>query len=400
MKTEENQEVNSQKILWNKAAEELAKKYNPEKSIRIPLIWNWPPKQSGRFIFDFSVIALSLELPPNSLILDFAAGSCWVSEWLHQLGFRTISFDVSLTNLKYGKERFSGNNRKYSEFSYYFVCADGEKLPFRNGMFDAVVCFNALHHMPSYENVLHELYRILKPEGKALFSEPGLIHADSPLSKREVEEFMSVEKSINIDEIFDIASRVGFKKMMIKPVVYPDCVGFEFHQWKQMEIHQKELVNGFITHLTNTIRDWHPIFILNKSDKVIYDSRYPNILRADISLLQIPQKVQKGQRFQITARVKNIGDTIWLHKFNPFGGHVTFGVKQTLLDGKIVTTLMQESIGKDIHPNEELEITVAVIISSEPGKYLLKFDMVDEQRCWFSEEGSQEVVHPIRVLAP
>ncbi|MFB3896566.1 MAG: methyltransferase domain-containing protein [bacterium] len=387
-----------EKALWDKAAEDTAKKYDPEMSIRIPLVWNWPHHMSCRYIYDFSVVALSLELPVNSRILDVAAGSCWVSEWLHQLGYRTVAFDISPTQLQFGKRRFETNPRLYPDFSYGFVCADGEQLPFPNESFDGIVCLNSFHHMPSFQNVLNELYRILKPNGRAVFSEPGAYHAESELSKREMQEFGTLEKSVNIDEVFTLAQKAGFKRMTLKPMVYPDSIGYSYQEWKQMEMFQPELVNQFVTHYTVNVRNTHPIFILYKSEKSVYDSRTPNILKAEITPIRVSKQIPAGKKTTITARITNIGDTTWLQEPSKFGGHVTFGIKLTGLDGRLLQNVHQQRLAKDIQPNETFEITTDILINTDPGNYILKFDMVDEQFCWFADCGSKEVGVPIEII--
>jgi ubiquinone/menaquinone biosynthesis C-methylase UbiE/glycosyltransferase involved in cell wall biosynthesis len=386
------------KMQWDLAAEEVAKKYDPVMSTRIPLVWNWPKNMSGRFIYDFSVVALSLDLPVNSRILDVAAGSCWVSEWLHQLGFRTVAFDISPTQLTYGKKRFETNPRLYQEFSYGFVCADGERLPFPNESFDGIVCLNSFHHMPNFQKVLSELYRILKPNGRAVFSEPGADHATSELSKREMQEYGTLEKNVVIDEVHQLAQAIGFKHMVIKPVVYPDSVGYTYPEWKQFEAQQPEKVNQFVTHIAKTVYQTHPIFILYKGEIVIYDSRIPNLLKAEINLITVPNQIKRGQPVRIKARVKNIGDTIWLHKESRFGGYVRFGIKLTTLEGQLIRALKQADLVNDIQPQSEFEIAVELNIDADSGKYLLKFDMVDEQVCWFADSGSKEISFPIAIV--
>ncbi|MCX7919522.1 MAG: methyltransferase domain-containing protein [bacterium] len=390
--------MKNKKKNWDIAAEEVAKKYDPELSIRIPLVWKWPPNMSGRYIYDFSVVALSLELPVNSLILDVAAGSCWVSEWLHQLGYRTVAFDISPTQLKYGKRRFESNPRLYKEFWYGFVCADGEQLPFADSTFDGVVCLNSLHHMPNFQKVLNELSRILKPEGKAVFSEPGAMHGDSELSKREMQEFGTLEKSVDIDEIYQLAIQAGFKKMTIKPVVYPDVMGYSYQEWQYVEQLHPDAIKQFTTCYAVHVRNTHPIFILHKSESVVYDSRRPRILKAEIKEVNVPQRIKRNEPITITARIKNIGDTIWLHQESPFGGYVRFGVKLVSLTGQLLQAVKQQSLEKDIHPGEEFKITVETAIDFEPGKYALKFDMVDEQLCWFADCGSKEYFQSIEII--
>jgi SAM-dependent methyltransferase len=60
------------------------------------------------------------------------------------------------------------------------VKAQAERLPFRGGSFDAVVCSELLEHVPSPPLVLAEIHRLLKEQGTLLICVPFLnrIHAD------------------------------------------------------------------------------------------------------------------------------------------------------------------------------------------------------------------------------
>lgn len=49
-----------------------------------------------------------------------------------------------------------------------FVCADAENLPFSDSAFDLVYCHGVLHHTPDTERGLREIYRVLRPGGKAI----------------------------------------------------------------------------------------------------------------------------------------------------------------------------------------------------------------------------------------
>jgi SAM-dependent methyltransferase len=72
----------------------------------------------------------------------------------------------------------------------YVKPAPNGKLPFDNDIFDLMTCFGVLHHIPNVSSVIHELARILKPNGYMLIREPIVSmgdwnHPRRGLTKRE-----------------------------------------------------------------------------------------------------------------------------------------------------------------------------------------------------------------------
>jgi len=55
---------------------------------------------------------------------------------------------------------------------FNYLCADSSQLPFEDNSFDAVVVRGGLHHFPDYGMLIREFFRILKPGGKFICSEP------------------------------------------------------------------------------------------------------------------------------------------------------------------------------------------------------------------------------------
>jgi SAM-dependent methyltransferase len=68
-----------------------------------------------------------------------------------------VGLDIDLRSLQ--------ESRKFSP-QVHFVCADGERLPFRDGVFDAVISRVALPLM-NLNAAIPEMSRVLKPEGRA-----------------------------------------------------------------------------------------------------------------------------------------------------------------------------------------------------------------------------------------
>ncbi|MEG1555442.1 MAG: class I SAM-dependent methyltransferase [Bacteroidales bacterium] len=49
---------------------------------------------------------------------------------------------------------------------------DATHIPFEENWFDMVICNHVLEHIPSYEQALAEIYRVLKPNGIAILQTP------------------------------------------------------------------------------------------------------------------------------------------------------------------------------------------------------------------------------------
>ena len=162
-------------------------------SLNFPLHWT-TPEQSSNYLFDFAIACELLTPRPDDLVLDFAAGTCWASELLCRLGVRTVSVDLSVEMMRRGRTRLAADSRLIFREQAAFVTARGQSLPFVDGTFEGVLCMNALHHLPSYAAALREIHRVLKPGGRAVFSEPGTEHAVQPLSRFRMREDGVIEK--------------------------------------------------------------------------------------------------------------------------------------------------------------------------------------------------------------
>ena len=61
------------------------------------------------------------------------------------------------------------------------IVAPAEKLPFKESIFDLVVCFQTLEHCQNPEKVIGEMKRVLKPKGYMVLSTHGIwMHHPSP----------------------------------------------------------------------------------------------------------------------------------------------------------------------------------------------------------------------------
>ena len=61
-----------------------------------------------------------------------------------------------------------GNKENLRSDIYY----DGSKLPFADNAFDSILCTEVFEHVEKLDDVLDELYRVLKPGGRMIVTTP------------------------------------------------------------------------------------------------------------------------------------------------------------------------------------------------------------------------------------
>ncbi len=104
----------------------------------------------------------ALELPISGALLDVGGGTGRVTaQFVGQVG-QVVIADPSTAMLRQAMD----HPRLHP------VAAPAELLPFADTVFERIVMVDALHHFQDVENALHELLRVLTPEGRLLIQEP------------------------------------------------------------------------------------------------------------------------------------------------------------------------------------------------------------------------------------
>ena len=105
-------------------------------------------------------------------VLDYGCGHGMAAVVLARRGGRVTAFDLSGGYLAEARRRAEANG-----VGIEFVEADGEHLPFADSCFDRIWGNAVLHHL-DLPTAAHELARVLRPGGRAVFCEPL---GDNPL---------------------------------------------------------------------------------------------------------------------------------------------------------------------------------------------------------------------------
>lgn len=134
----------------------------------------------------------TLEIPQGATVLDIGSGTGWATLLLAEAGYRPTGVDLAPGNVKISRlhaERWG------SPAQFETADMDTLDLPAR---FDAVLMFDALHHVEDPAAVVQRVARHLNPGGWALFGEPSLLHLISPDAWRVRRQQGWIENGIGV----------------------------------------------------------------------------------------------------------------------------------------------------------------------------------------------------------
>jgi SAM-dependent methyltransferase len=346
-------------------------------------------RDTAAILYRLSLVLDLLDLGVGHTVLDFGAGSCWLSALLNRLRCHTVSVDVSPTALELGREAFRLDPRQDAEVDARFVAYDGRTLPLESGSVDRVVCFDSFHHVPNQDGVLAEMFRVLRSGGRVVLAEPGEGHTEAEHSRFEASHFGVLENDLDLGDLLDRARRAGFDRFLTKP--YPDVPAITLSGDECLE-----LMGGdhslFPMHLLeSSLRQFYLVALLKGEPRV--DSRNPRGLRARIEPrpgLRLTGKA--GEAVALPLRVENVGDTVWLAALDPAGGYVSVGGH--LLDEQrrpVARCFFADQLPRDMAPGEAVEFEAKVHLPGRVGRFVLRLDLVDEKVAWFEQCGSPTV---------
>lgn len=99
--------------------------------------------------------AFAAQIPPDSMVLDAGAG--------------IAPYRGLFTHTRYESADFEMVDKAYGRSTY--VC-DLKAIPVEDARFDYIVFNQVMEHLPDPKAVLTELYRVLKPRGRMIYSGP------------------------------------------------------------------------------------------------------------------------------------------------------------------------------------------------------------------------------------
>jgi SAM-dependent methyltransferase len=124
-----------------------------------------------------------LQLTASHRVLEVACGSGGMTRRLaEETGASAVGVDINVHGIEAANAAVSRDGAS-SRVSYEVVDA-GTQLPFADASFDAIFCNDAINHLPRRAGLFADWYRVLKPGGRLLFTDPIVV--TGPVSNEEV----------------------------------------------------------------------------------------------------------------------------------------------------------------------------------------------------------------------
>jgi SAM-dependent methyltransferase/uncharacterized protein YbaR (Trm112 family) len=164
----------------------------------------WDAPHSVHLIRLFSFcLGLLLRNWPNQVVLDAGCGYSWTTEWLLKSGFEPIGVDITRAYLDIAVTRLGA-------WLPYLAVADTEHLPIRSGAMDAVLCYEAFHHIPNRRKAMQQFFSVLKPGKSVIFAEPGSNHEHAQGSIDVMQKYGILERGMNLEDVQGYVRGSGF----------------------------------------------------------------------------------------------------------------------------------------------------------------------------------------------
>lgn len=346
--------------------------------------------ETAQLLINFAIVLQGLALCPGMTVMEFGAGTCWASRYLTQLGCKVIATDVSLTALKIGRELYERQPVFGERPEAEFLVFDGERFDLPDACVDRIICLDAFHHVPNPADVLGEMSRVLVEGGIAGFAEPGPEHSQSPQSQYEMKAFKVIENDVVIEEIWSQAQSAGFTDMRLAVFNVPPF-HLSLDEFKDFlaggESAQRwaEATRAFLQNQRN--------FFLYKGMETVSDSRFRAGLMGRIKIAPEHLSAREGEPIKAQATVTNTSKSLWLPRSAGLGavqlGCHVYDAQGQLLHHSYHWEALTPGEGYPILPGQTVSFEVSVPALPK-GSYILEFDLVSNDVCWFALNGSEQ----------
>jgi len=351
--------------------------------------------ETHRHFTDFANMATVLALPPGARILDVGCGSGWLSEYFARLGYEVTGIDISDDLIRMARDRVGRvpyDVDHETPLRCRFLTKDIELEPLPE-KFDAVICYDSLHHFEDERTVFKHLTAMLDVGGFLFILEGHKPSAGSP-TEDELQDVMrrygTLESPFSYEYLGSLLDEHGL-------AVVGDYVSVN-------GLFERQMLEGDRLPLRKLDIDYHYLTCIKVAADApatsVPDSRVPGVLRAEFTLNKtVPRQVEAGAKLNLAITIRNAGDTLWLSGQSFRAGIVMPGVRVIDERGEIVSEVHGHPLlPRSVAPGQIIAMSIPCLVPLFPGKYTIKIDLVDQLVSWFEERGSEPLLLGFKVI--
>jgi ubiquinone/menaquinone biosynthesis C-methylase UbiE len=193
----------------------------------------WYAALTKKSIGDFRALArrMAEQIAPGSSVLEVAPGPGYFAIELAKLGdYKITGLDISKTFVEIARE-----NAERAGVRVDFRRGNASSMPFAKETFDFIVCRTAFKNFSEPRRALEEMYRVLKPGGRAL-----IIDLRSDASRESIDEAVD---GMGLSAANRVITKLTFRFMLLKRAY--SRMGFE-ELVAQTEFHGAEIREDLI----------------------------------------------------------------------------------------------------------------------------------------------------------
>ena len=162
------------------------------------------PELRATFLQSLAVYEFARNYSGDRSVLDCGAGEGYGPALLAESATHVVGLDYSAEAAQYA-------NRKYGpeHTNLRFLQGDASRLPFSDGSFDVICCFQVLEHLDDGPGFLFEARRVLKPGGQLILTTPNRLWAGTGPNPHHVLEYSADELQELMEIVFPSVQMLG-----------------------------------------------------------------------------------------------------------------------------------------------------------------------------------------------
>lgn len=338
--------------------------------------------QYYRLMHDLLNILQVLQIPAQGRILEIGCGSGWITEILLMLGFTVDALEPSAQLVAIAKERCAGLTPHYRHVEptkIRFHLSTLEEIDFDDKSFDAILYFDALHHVVHEKIAIEKSFRFLKPGAQIAVVE-GAWHPD--FKDLEAELIAEMDKFGTLENPFSTE--------------YLDLL---LHDAGFTEVQRYAGINGFFTaeQLAQPLRNFASSTLARSNnitarkpipENLLYPSCADLTCKTDLRITLLRGGIEKASKIaRLEIELENMGQT-QLDNNPTRRGHITLAMRQGAPGSpNFIECTQRHRLPQPLIPGERLKTTLSFSLPPEATLTEWQLDAVAEHLFWFSNQG-------------